>query len=92
MECLKCGGEKTRVIDTRDFGQWRKRRYVCVTCGGRFSTEEWYHDDLVKVIKKETKAAQLVARLKAAAEALEPVIRDILEVCAEEETAAEGDA
>lgn len=49
MRCPKCGGEKTRVIDSRtqEATNAIKRRRECVSCGYRFTTYERCEDPIV---------------------------------------------
>lgn len=44
MVCDKCKSENVLVIDTRDHKTFRRRRYKCNDCGGRFSTLEGYEN------------------------------------------------
>lgn len=52
MRCPKCGGENTRVIDSRtqDVTNAIKRRRECRTCGYRFTTFERCEDP-IEVVK-----------------------------------------
>lgn len=47
MKCPKCGSP-TAVLDTRDKGEWERRRQ-CKSCGHRFSTVEIVRDDLRRI-------------------------------------------
>lgn len=40
MICPKCGTDNTLVIDSRQMGRERRRRYRCNDCGERFVTWE----------------------------------------------------
>lgn len=40
MICPYCNNSKCRVIDSRDVGFTRRRRYFCKECGRRFTTTE----------------------------------------------------
>lgn len=45
MQCIKCGSANTGVINTREAGAARRRRYKCRDCGERFNTLEGYEAD-----------------------------------------------
>lgn len=47
MKCPYCGTDNTDVIDSRQQGYVRRRRYKCRECGGRFTTQE-------RVVTKKT--------------------------------------
>lgn len=40
MTCPKCCTENTACIDSRQQGFVRRRRYKCLECGERFTTQE----------------------------------------------------
>jgi transcriptional repressor NrdR len=40
MQCPKCGGKKTRVLDTRGYETTNARKRICISCGHRFRTWE----------------------------------------------------
>lgn len=40
MTCPKCHTENTACIDSRQQGFVRRRRYKCLECGERFTTQE----------------------------------------------------
>lgn len=54
MRCPYCGGEDTQVKDSRpgEDGAAIRRRRVCVTCGGRFTTFERVQLRELTVVKK----------------------------------------
>lgn len=63
MHCSKCGGD-TKVIDSEEMGDQRKRRRECLKCTYRFTTVEIYgdgfeawkkhtHDQLLRKLTKE---------------------------------------
>lgn len=54
MRCPKCGGDDTRVVDSRtqDVTNAIKRRRECRTCGYRFTTFERCEDP-IEVIKSD---------------------------------------
>lgn len=41
MICPNCRSAETYIKDSRDQGEYRRRRYVCRACGERFSTREY---------------------------------------------------
>ena len=41
MICPLCNENNSRVIDSRQFGYVRWRRYLCRACGQRFTTREY---------------------------------------------------
>ena len=51
MRCPGCGAGSTFVIDTREAGEWRRRRYRCGCCGARWTTQEIPQHELYKIIK-----------------------------------------
>lgn len=40
MRCPKCKSEKSKVCDTRPFGEETYRRRLCLGCGKKFITYE----------------------------------------------------
>ena len=55
MKCAYCGGEESRVVDSRsteDGGAIRRRR-VCESCGKRFTTYEKIERIPLLVVKKD---------------------------------------
>ncbi len=54
MRCPYCGGEDTQVKDSRpgEDGTAIRRRRVCVTCGGRFTTFERVQLRELTVVKR----------------------------------------
>lgn len=40
MKCERCEGNKTRVLDTRDYGVVIQRLRICRNCGYEFITVE----------------------------------------------------
>ena len=40
MDCPKCKSDQTKVIDSRQFEFYRRRRCECLLCGERFTTKE----------------------------------------------------
>lgn len=40
MQCIKCKSTNTTVINSREDGPVRRRRYKCLECGERFNTLE----------------------------------------------------
>ena len=57
MKCPFCGGERSRVLDTRlvEGGCSIRRRRQCVHCGMRFTTYERYSKAPLTVIKKNNR-------------------------------------
>jgi len=53
MRCPYCGGQESRVIDSRDLDGFVRRRRKCLACGGRFTTHERIQMRSIFVIKKE---------------------------------------
>ena len=49
MQCIECGADPTKVLDTRVFlpqPRWIKRRRKCLDCGHIFFTLEMPADDM----------------------------------------------
>jgi transcriptional repressor NrdR len=40
VKCIKCNYHKTKCINSRDLGNYIRRRRVCLKCGFRFTTYE----------------------------------------------------
>ena len=53
MRCLKCGSDKSSVIDSRSDGDAIRRRRECQQCQNRFTTIERLELSLPMVIKKD---------------------------------------
>lgn len=78
MQCINCKSTDTCVINSREVGAARRRRYKCRNCGERFSTLEsyeadalffdgsWLNKDHLKIVAKQMEegAAELVALAK----------------------------
>jgi len=53
MNCPYCGGEESRVIDSRGLDKVVRRRRRCFACGARFTTYERIQPHDIFVIKKD---------------------------------------
>lgn len=53
MKCPFCGGNESRVKDSRDIGDAIHRRRECERCKGRFSTYERVEKSPLMVIKRD---------------------------------------
>lgn len=53
MDCPFCGGQDTRVIDSRDVNDGVRRRRQCQRCDSRFTTYEKVQPTGLFVIKKD---------------------------------------
>jgi transcriptional repressor NrdR len=53
MKCPFCGGNESRVKDSRDIGDAIHRRRECEQCRGRFSTYERVEKSPLMVIKRD---------------------------------------
>ncbi|MDQ2904433.1 MAG: transcriptional regulator NrdR [Ktedonobacteraceae bacterium] len=53
MKCPYCGGNESRVKDSRDIGDAIHRRRECEQCKGRFSTYERVEKSHLMVIKRD---------------------------------------
>jgi len=53
MKCPFCGAPESRVIDSRGLDEEVRRRRVCSTCGGRFTTSERVQNHALFVVKKD---------------------------------------
>lgn len=49
MICRKCNSPNTYVVNSREKGSLRRRRYRCDACGERFTTLESYEKDALFV-------------------------------------------
>lgn len=58
MHCPSCGGEATKVVDTRAArgGRAVRRRRECLRCGGRFTTYENVEQRPLQVLKRDGSA------------------------------------
>ncbi|MDE2752527.1 MAG: transcriptional regulator NrdR [Gemmatimonadota bacterium] len=58
MRCPSCGGEATKVVDTRAArgGRAVRRRRECLRCGGRFTTYESVEQRPLQVLKRDGSA------------------------------------
>jgi len=53
VNCPYCGGEESRVIDSRGLDKVVRRRRKCLACGARFTTYERIQPHDIFVIKKD---------------------------------------
>ncbi len=53
MNCPYCGGQESRVIDSRSLDKVVRRRRKCFSCGARFTTYERIQPHDIFVIKKD---------------------------------------
>ena len=53
MRCPYCGGQESRVTDSRDSDEAVRRRRKCLACGARFTTYERIRLHNIFVIKKD---------------------------------------
>ncbi len=53
MNCPYCGGQESRVIDSRGLDKVVRRRRKCFSCGARFTTYERIQPHDIFVIKKD---------------------------------------
>lgn len=53
MNCPYCGGQESRVIDSRSLDEGVRRRRKCLACNARFTTYERVQPHDVFVIKKD---------------------------------------
>ena len=53
MRCPSCGGDESKVIDSRSVGDGIRRRRQCLKCGARFTTGERLQSRNLFVIKKD---------------------------------------
>jgi transcriptional regulator NrdR family protein len=55
MNCPNCEKDNKKCIDSRDKGNYRRRRYECLECGDRWSTAEVqikYFDEIHKLLSR----------------------------------------
>jgi transcriptional repressor NrdR len=53
MNCPYCGGEESKVIDSRSLDEGVRRRRECLACSARFTTYERVQPHDIFVIKKD---------------------------------------
>lgn len=53
MNCPYCGGQESRVIDSRSLDEGVRRRRKCLTCNTRFTTYERVQPHDIFVVKKD---------------------------------------
>lgn len=53
MNCPYCGGQESRVIDSRSLDEGVRRRRKCLACNARFTTYERIQPHDIFVIKKD---------------------------------------
>ena len=53
MNCPHCGGQESKVIDSRSLDEGVRRRRQCITCSARFTTYERIQHHDIFVIKKD---------------------------------------
>lgn len=53
MNCPYCGGQESRVIDSRSLNEGVRRRRKCLTCNTRFTTYERVQPHDIFVVKKD---------------------------------------
>ncbi len=53
MDCPNCGGQESRVIDSRSLDEGVRRRRQCIACSTRFTTYERIQPHDIFVIKKD---------------------------------------
>ena len=58
MRCLKCGSDKSSVVDSRADGDSIRRRRECQQCQNRFTTFERIELTLPMVVKKDERRQQ----------------------------------
>ena len=58
MRCPYCGGQESRVIDSRGLDEVVRRRRKCLDCGARFTTYERIQPYNIFVIKKDGRREQ----------------------------------
>lgn len=51
MNCIHCGCDKSKIVDSRHIDTYKRRRRVCKNCGKRYTTYE-VHSDYYKLMKK----------------------------------------
>ncbi len=53
MDCPNCGGQESRVIDSRSLDEGVRRRRQCIACSTRFTTYERIQPHDIFVVKKD---------------------------------------
>lgn len=53
MDCPHCGGQESKVIDSRSLDEGVRRRRQCIACNARFTTYERIQHHDIFVIKKD---------------------------------------
>ena len=53
MDCPHCGGQESKVIDSRSLDEGVRRRRQCIACSARFTTYERIQPHDIFVIKKD---------------------------------------
>ncbi|MCL2280427.1 transcriptional regulator NrdR [Candidatus Saccharibacteria bacterium] len=53
MHCSKCGGDESKVIESRDTGDSVRRRRECLKCGNRYTTYERLERPNLAVLKRD---------------------------------------
>ena len=53
MECPHCGGQESKVIDSRNLDEGVRRRRQCIACNARFTTYERIQPHDIFIIKKD---------------------------------------
>lgn len=53
MDCPHCGGQESKVIDSRSLDEGVRRRRQCIACSARFTTYESIQPHDIFVIKKD---------------------------------------
>jgi len=53
VDCPNCGGQESRVIDSRSLDEGVRRRRQCIACSTRFTTYERIQPHDIFVIKKD---------------------------------------
>ncbi|TEU18511.1 MAG: transcriptional repressor NrdR [Dehalococcoidia bacterium] len=53
MDCPYCGGQESKVIDSRSLDEGVRRRRQCLACSARFTTHERIQPHDIFVIKKD---------------------------------------
>lgn len=89
MKCFHCGAEDTGVIDSRaiEEGKAIRRRRVCATCSGRFTTYERIEEVPLMVVKRDNRRQRfdrrkLVAGMQRACEKRPVSVQTLEEIAA----------
>lgn len=53
MDCPHCGGQESKVIDSRSLDEGVRRRRQCIACSARFTTYERIQPHDIFIIKKD---------------------------------------